>query len=224
MATVKLVNVQPGKRNGDVLIVQKALADAVGLDYSSAPGSFGPRTKVAYAKWQQSLGFRGADADGVPGLKSLQALGKKYKFTVSTADSVGGEVAVSGRVKSPVPGHRVTYRFGERNRRYRAGYHTGDDYAARTGTPVVAVRSGRIAWSNGSGRAYGNWIGLQADNGRVYVYCHLSVRAVNARTQVKAGQVLGRVGKTGRTTGPHLHFEDHPKGRFRYAQCRKPRW
>ncbi|MCY1074544.1 peptidoglycan DD-metalloendopeptidase family protein [Archangium lansingense] len=223
MATVKLVNIRPGKRNGDVLIVQKALAAAVGLDYSSAPGFFGSRTRAAYTKWQQSLGLRGADADGVPGTKSLKALGKKYKFSVSAADG-GGKVAASGRVKSPVPGHRVTYRFGVRNRRYQAGFHTGDDYAARTGTPVIAVRAGRIAWSNGAGRAYGNWIGLKADNGRVYVYCHLSARAVNTRALVKAGQVIGRVGATGRTTGPHLHFEDHPAGRFRYGQCREPSW
>ncbi|MCY1078792.1 peptidoglycan-binding protein [Archangium lansingense] len=85
MTTVKLVNVQPGKKNGDVLIVQKALAEAVGLDYSSGPGTFGPKTRAAYAKWQRKLGLQGADADGVPGLKSLRALGQKYDFSVSTA-------------------------------------------------------------------------------------------------------------------------------------------
>jgi murein DD-endopeptidase MepM/ murein hydrolase activator NlpD len=218
MDTAKLANVQPGKKNADVLIVQRALAKAVGLDYASAPGTFGPKTKAAYAKWQQKLGLSGADADGVPGLKSLRALGKQYGFSVSTVGDA------KGHVKSPVPGFRVTYPYGRRNKNYKAGYHTGDDYAAPTGTPVVAVRDGRIVWSNGSGGAYGHWIGLEADNGRVYVSCHLSSRAVSTGARVKAGQVLGRVGATGNTTGPHLHFEDHPKGAFKYGEDRQPSW
>lgn len=128
------------------------------------------------------------------------------------------------RVRSPVPGFGVTYRYGVRNRRYAAGFHTGQDHAAPRGKKVVAVRSGKIRWSNSRGGAYGNWIGLDAVNGRTYVYCHLSSRAVGAGRKVKAGQVIGRVGATGNVTGPHLHFEDHPKGPFRYAQVRKPRW
>ncbi|MBX3204776.1 MAG: M23 family metallopeptidase [Labilithrix sp.] len=128
------------------------------------------------------------------------------------------------RVASPVPGRGVTYPYGVRNPRYAAGFHTGQDHAAPTGTPVVAVRSGKIRWSNNNGGAYGRWMGLDADNGRTYVYCHLSSRRYAAGTKVKAGQRIGRVGATGNVTGPHLHFEDHPKGPFRYAQVRKPKW
>lgn len=130
----------------------------------------------------------------------------------------------SGRIASPVPGKGVTYPYGVKNSRYAAGYHTGEDYAAATGTNLVAVRSGTIRWSNGNGGAYGNWIGLDADNGRTYVYCHLSSRSVAAGAKVSAGQLLGKVGATGNVTGPHLHFEDHPKGPFVYAQVRKPTW
>ncbi len=128
------------------------------------------------------------------------------------------------RVASPVPGRGVTYPYGVRNPRYAAGFHTGQDHAAPRGTAVVAVRNGRIRWSNDNGGAYGKWIGLDADNGRTYVYCHLSSRRYKAGTTVKAGQRIGRVGATGNVTGPHLHFEDHPKGPFRYAQVRKPTW
>jgi murein DD-endopeptidase MepM/ murein hydrolase activator NlpD len=67
-------------------------------------------------------------------------------------------------------------------------------------------------------------MGLDAANGRTYVYCHLSSRAFAAGTKVVAGQRIGRVGATGNVTGPHLHFEDHPRGRFVYAQVRKPSW
>lgn len=134
------------------------------------------------------------------------------------------KTAPGARVASPVPGKSVTYPFGVKNSRYAAGYHTGDDYATPTGSNAVAVRGGTIRWSNDNGGAYGKWIGLDADNGRTYVYCHLSSRLVAAGTRVTAGQVIAKTGATGNVTGPHLHFEDHPLGPFVYAQVRKPAW
>jgi murein DD-endopeptidase MepM/ murein hydrolase activator NlpD len=151
------------------------------------------------------------DEDGIGGDK------EEDEPTASTSSALG-------RVASPVPGRAVTYAYGVRNPRYAAGYHTGQDYAAPTGTNVIAVRAGKIRWSNDAGGAYGKWIGLDADNGRTYVYCHLSSRGVASGATVSAGQVLGKVGATGNVTGPHLHFEDHPKGPFVYAQVRKPAW
>jgi murein DD-endopeptidase MepM/ murein hydrolase activator NlpD len=127
-------------------------------------------------------------------------------------------------VASPVPGKVVTYAYGVRNPRYAAGFHTGQDYATPTGSKAVAVRSGTVRWSNDAGGAYGKWIGLDADNGRTYVYCHLSSRLVAAGTKVSAGQVIARTGATGNVTGPHLHLEDHPRGPFVYASVRKPSW
>ena len=133
-------------------------------------------------------------------------------------------LAAGARVASPVPGKSVTYAYGVKNPRYAAGYHTGEDYATPTGSNAVAVRSGTIRWSNDYGGAYGKWIGLDADNGRNYVYCHLSSRMVAAGTKVTAGQLIAKTGATGNVTGPHLHFEDHPVGNFVYAQVRKPTW
>lgn len=130
----------------------------------------------------------------------------------------------NARVPSPVPGKSVTYPYGVKNSRYAAGFHTGEDYATPTGSNAVAVRSGTIRWSNDNGGAYGKWMGLDADNGRTYVYCHLSNRLVTAGTKVTAGQVIAKTGATGNVTGPHLHFEDHPLGPFVYAQVRKPSW
>ena len=131
--------------------------------------------------------------------------------------------AAAARVASPVPGYKVTYPYGVKNPNYAAGYHTGDDYAAPTGKKVVAVLGGKIVWSNNNGGAYGRWIGLRATNGRDYVYCHLSVRSVSTGATVVAGQKIGEVGATGNVTGPHLHFEDRPKGGG-YGQVRKPSW
>ncbi|MFD7702807.1 peptidoglycan DD-metalloendopeptidase family protein [Streptomyces caelestis] len=220
---VPLSQVKPGAHNDSVLVVQKALATAVGLDFSSGPGFFGRLTQDAYAKWQRHLGFSGAQADGIPGEASLKKLGDRFGFKVSL-DGHQPPGASGGRAASPVPGHHVTYRFGVKNPRYKAGYHTGDDYAAPEGAPVVAVRNGTVRWSNANGGAYGHWIGLQTDSGRIYVYCHLSQRGVAPGQSVRAGQKIGKVGRSGNVTGPHLHFEDHPVGPFVYAQCRKPSW
>ena len=141
----------------------------------------------------------------------------------STPDA-GADAAVAARVPSPVPGKVVTYAYGIKNSSYAAGYHTGDDYATPTGSSILAVRGGTIQWSNDSGGAYGKWMGLMADNGRVYVYCHLSTRTAQAGAVVQAGEVLGKTGATGNVTGPHLHFEDHPPGPFKYGMQRKPAW
>lgn len=79
---VRVSNVQPGKSNGEVGIVQKALK-TYGLYRDAVDGKFGPKTAIAYSAWQRVLGYTGADADGRPGVKSLTALGKRYKFDVA---------------------------------------------------------------------------------------------------------------------------------------------
>jgi murein DD-endopeptidase MepM/ murein hydrolase activator NlpD len=226
----------PGSKDtskDDVQRVQAALKKTVGLDYSSGPGVWGPKTKAAYKKYQKSLGYEGADADGIPGPSSLEKLGKatglfrvRDFLTVSKPAAVvaKAKTVVSGKVKSPVPGHGVTYAYGVKNSRYAAGYHTGADYAASTGTPVVAVRSGRIIRSDGAGGAYGNWIQLLGDDGHVYMYAHLSSRQVSVGQHVKAGQQIGKVGATGNVTGPHLHFEKSKGSSWRYGWVQKPVW
>ena len=123
-----------------------------------------------------------------------------------------------------MPGNVVTYPYGVKNSGYAAGYHTGEDYATATGSDAVAVRAGKIVWSNDNGGAYGKWMGLEADNGRTYVYCHLSKRLLSTGATVTATQKIAETGATGNVTGPHLHFEDHPQGPFKYGADRKPTW
>lgn len=69
-------------RTNTALVVQRALKKEVGLDYSSGPGYFGPLTQAAYSEWQRKLGYRGLDANGIPGKTSLEKLGDKYGFDV----------------------------------------------------------------------------------------------------------------------------------------------
>lgn len=221
----------------DILLVQKALKMTVGLDYG-AGGLFGPKTRTAYKKYQKTLyGDSPSAVDGIPGPDSLTKLGKATRlFNVVDIPKVSAPAKAKAAVKnvvkkvtgnkvaSPVPGHAVTYAYGVKNSRYAAGYHTGADYAARTGAPVVAVRNGRIIRSDSAGGAYGNWIQLLGDDGHVYMYAHLSARQVSVGAVVKAGQQIGKVGATGNVTGPHLHFEKSRGSSWRYGWVQKPTW
>ncbi|WP_405725565.1 peptidoglycan DD-metalloendopeptidase family protein [Streptomyces sp. NBC_00028] len=226
---VALSNVQFGKRNEDVRTVQKALIKRGRKIPDGATGLFGEQTRAAYRAEQLAQGFKGSDADGKPGLTSLTTLGHFAHFTVERGGaSPSTRPAGKGHVASPVPGHKVTFQFFERGdyawKPDGVGRHTGQDFAADSGVPVVAVRGGTIAWSNGQGGAYGQWIGLSADNGHIYTYCHLSQRQVKAGQRVHAGQQLGKVGTTGNSTGPHLHFEMSKGSSWSYGNVARPSW
>jgi GH24 family phage-related lysozyme (muramidase) len=103
---VKVGQVQPGRNNRSVLRVQRALAREVGLDYSSGPGHFGPRTTRAYAAWQRRCKVA---ANGRPDFKSLKMLGDKYKFKVQRAARRPrlAPARVSERHASPTGGHPI---------------------------------------------------------------------------------------------------------------------
>ena len=226
---VALSNVRFGKRNEDVRTVQKALIKRGRKIPDGATGLFGEQTRAAYRAEQLAQGFKGTDADGTPGCTSLTALGRLTGFSV---DCKGARPAPprpgKGHVPSPVPRHRVTFQFFERGdyawKPDGVGRHTGQDFAAKPGVPVVAVRDGTIAWSNNQGGAYGQWIGLAAENGHVFTYCHLSQRQVKTGQRVTAGQQLGKVGSTGNSTGPHLHFEMSKGRTWSYGNVAKPNW
>jgi murein DD-endopeptidase MepM/ murein hydrolase activator NlpD len=114
----------------------------------------------------------------------------------------------SGRVSSGF----TLRRFHPILKRYRA--HLGVDYAAPRGTPVVAAGSGTVIFA-GRTRGYGNLIKVRHGDGYVTLYAHLKAfkRGIRSGKQVKQGQVIGYVGSTGLSTGPHLHFGLYKNGR-----------
>lgn len=85
-------------------------------------------------------------------------------------------------------------------------HHNGVDIAVREGTPVRPVASGIVSYS-GFRPGYGNMVIISHDDGMVTVYAHNSVRLVQEGERVEAGSTIALSGSTGRSTGPHLHFE-----------------
>ena len=114
----------------------------------------------------------------------------------------------------PVAAARLSSGFGMRFHPI-LGYsrlHAGVDYAASTGTPIYAVSEGRVSFAGRSG-GHGNFVKLVHSGGIGTGYAHMSRIAVRSGDRVKRGQVIGYVGSTGLSTGPHLHYEVYRGGR-----------
>ncbi|MGL5721294.1 MAG: peptidoglycan DD-metalloendopeptidase family protein [Brevinema sp.] len=114
----------------------------------------------------------------------------------------------------PVKRFRFTSGFGMRRHPFGLGrrLHAGVDLAAPIGTPVHAAREGKVVFAGSSGN-YGLMIRIQHNNGFSTVYAHLSRINVQEGAWVSANQRIGDVGNTGRSTGPHLHFEVRKYGK-----------
>ena len=113
----------------------------------------------------------------------------------------------------PVVGGRITSNFGAR-RHPVLGYtrmHSGVDFGAGYGSPIYAVGDARVIFSGWHG-GHGNYIKLDHGGGYATAYAHMSRIAVPSGTAVRAGQVIGYVGSTGLSTGPHLHYELYRNG------------
>lgn len=109
---------------------------------------------------------------------------------------------------------RITSYFGRRNLGMgTASFHRGLDVAAPYGTPVTAARSGTVIYAGWSDQGYGYLVKIRhAGNDQTW-YGHHSDVLVSVGEYVRQGEIIGRVGSTGISTGPHLHFELHEGGR-----------
>ncbi|MCL2808776.1 MAG: M23 family metallopeptidase [Treponema sp.] len=114
----------------------------------------------------------------------------------------------------PLRNYRVSSSFGMRNDPFfgHLTMHNGIDLAAPEGTEVFAAADG-IVTASGFDPVYGNYIIITHSNRWTSLYGHLQVILVALRTEVKSGNLIGRVGSTGQSTGPHLHFELRQDGR-----------
>lgn len=111
---------------------------------------------------------------------------------------------------NPVPGKKITTPYGKPGKMWKCGYHVGADFAAPTGTPVVACMDGKVLEAKEGvswGGSYGKAIVIDHGGGYKAVYGHLSKIEVKAGDKVSEGQQIGLVGSTGNSSGPHLHLE-----------------
>lgn len=126
-----------------------------------------------------------------------------------------GESVVKALLKTPVSSARISSGFGERLHPI-LGYtkmHKGVDFAAPRGTPIYAAGDGVVEFKGWNG-GYGNFVKINHNSTYATAYGHMSAFASNVEegTKVKQGQIIGYVGSTGRSTGPHLHYEIHKFG------------
>lgn len=122
--------------------------------------------------------------------------------------SAPGPASSAGFV-SPLKNYTVTSNFGPRSSPTsgKPDFHEGLDMAQPTGTPIMAAKAGEVVVSQDDAGGYGKWVEIRhADGGRTR-YAHMSARDVQKGQKVEAGQQIGKVGSTGNSTGPHLHFE-----------------
>ena len=124
-------------------------------------------------------------------------------------------------MKTPINGARLSSPFGMRKHPI-LGYnkmHRGTDFAAPKGTPIMASGAGTIEMAKWNG-AYGKYIRIKHNSKYKTAYAHLNgyARGIKSGVKVRQGQIIGYVGSTGRSTGPHLHYEVLVNGKRRNSQ------
>ena len=105
----------------------------------------------------------------------------------------------------PIKNGKITTPYKKLGKMWSKGYHTGVDFAVKSGTQIIAVADGKIESANW-GKSYGIQAVQKVECGWV-IYAHLSKLEVKPGDQVVKGQKIGLSGNTGNSSGPHLHFE-----------------
>ncbi|WP_371627113.1 LysM peptidoglycan-binding domain-containing M23 family metallopeptidase [Streptomyces sp. NBC_01116] len=134
--------------------------------------------------------------------------------TVSADDSegsggsarTGSSEATGSGWSAPLASANVTTQYRASGASWSSGYHTGSDFQAASGTPVLAIGPGTVVSAGNSG-SYGNEVVIQHEDGMYSQYAHQSSLNVSVGQTVTGGQQIGLSGSTGNSTGPHLHFE-----------------
>ncbi|CAA7615694.1 conserved hypothetical protein [Candidatus Terasakiella magnetica] len=136
----------------------------------------------------------------------------RFQDSSSTIDYFNGkgESVKKALLRTPVDGAKITSGFGLRHHPILgfSKMHKGVDFGVPPGTPIMAAGDGAVEMAGPNG-AYGNYVRLRHGNGFATAYAHMSriAQGVHTGKRIMQGQIIGFVGSTGRSTGPHLHYE-----------------
>jgi murein DD-endopeptidase MepM/ murein hydrolase activator NlpD len=181
-----------------------------GIYHTVAPGETLYRIGKAYGVAYQEL----ARVNGIKDARQLRAGQRIFVPGVTKpipVETVTPAETAPATPVSPEPGFEtflwpvngtINSGFGPRG----SGFHDGIDIAAPEGTPIRAIEAGEVIYSDQL-RGYGNMVILRHRDGIVSVYAHNEVNLVRDGQRVARGEIVARVGSTGRVSGPHLHFE-----------------
>ncbi len=189
------------------------------FDFTSMPSLGGPEEPLAATEAMQINGVVGA-LDVLDEQLADRSLQLTVLEDLLLNRKLRDEVRPEGR---PVTSGYVSSQFGSRTDPFtgRRAFHKGVDFAGREGAEVVAVASGVVIWS-GERYGYGQLVEVNHGNGYVTRYAHNVDNLVAVGDTVRRGQVIARMGDTGRATGPNLHFEvllnDQPVNPLTYVQ------
>jgi murein DD-endopeptidase MepM/ murein hydrolase activator NlpD len=174
------------------------------FDFSNAPSLGGPESLIVGAEGNQLSSFVAA-----LDLLDLQLADRSRQLGVLEDLLLNRKLAEEVRPEGrPVNSGYISSHFGERNDPItgRLADHEGVDFAGREGSDVMAVASGVVTWA-GERYDYGQMIEVNHGNGYATRYAHNAENLVSVGDTVKRGDVIAKMGDTGRATGPNLHFE-----------------
>lgn len=182
------------------------------LEIPSGGGEVSHVVRNGETLWEIALRY-GLEIDAVVNLNQLEdpghlAVGQRLRLPVAKSAEPDPAGAAERLAAQGVSGFRwpllgtVTSVFGPRGGRM----HNGLDIAGNMGDPIKASKDGTVSVSGWVG-GYGNTVILRHDDGSASLYAHASALLVKRGQTVRAGQTIARVGSTGNSTGPHLHFE-----------------
>ena len=186
-----------------------AKLDSGEFDFSLVPAVGGPHASIQSADVQSPSLIEALDVlayqidDRQQQLETLEALLADRKLQ--------NDIFLAGR---PIKKGWMSSRFGRRTDPFTGGadWHSGVDFAAKEDSDIIAVAAGVVTWASDRYQ-YGKLVEINHGNGFVTRYGHCKTLSVKAGDIVKKGQIIGGVGSTGRSTGPHVHFEVHKHGR-----------
>ncbi|NPC99029.1 M23 family metallopeptidase [Nocardioides sp. zg-DK7169] len=189
---------------------KRAIVAASALSGASSTGSVRPRGNVVSRDGSRDALDDATDSKLVKAAEAKNAQRNTALQKLSAQAEAQAEKIKRNQWVLPVSGYRLTARYGQSSGLW-ASVHTGLDFAAPAGTPLLAVANATVT-STGYEGAYGNKTVLTLEDGTEIWYCHQTSIEVSVGDKVHAGQRIGTLGSTGNSTGPHLHLEVRPGG------------